>query len=414
MVTILDVARRAGVSQSTVSYVMSGKRPISPAVAERVRKSIAELGYRPHASARALATSRSSVIALVLPIRAETMYRVMMEFLMEVAARARDYDQDVLVVTEREGPEALRRAAWGLADGLVVLDVQLEDSRLGLLRDLGLPTVLIGVPLNSEGLVCVDFDFHAAGELCVEHLAGLGHESIAFLGEPEEVYREHYGYAEHTLEGVRMAASRRGLTIATSACPQAKPSRPAPGGSQEAGGQPNGPASRTVGLATAPGLVWGTLEQLWASRPTALIVHNEAALPEVRQWARDKGLEVPGELSIVAISPSDVAEQSWSGVSHVALPTIELSDIAVDLLMSQLNGKEVASTTLLPPRLEAGSTTGPPTAAPTGPPAPPASMAQPAPATPPPPAIPPPPPPAPAPAPAGRSRGRRPAPAAGH
>jgi DNA-binding LacI/PurR family transcriptional regulator len=323
-VTILDVARHAGVSQSTVSYVMSGKRPISGEVAERVRKSIAELGYRPHASARALATNRSSVIGLVLPIRARTMHRVMMEFLMEVAARARHYEHDVLVVTEREGPEALRRAAWGLVDGLVVLDVQLLDSRLDLLRDLGLPSVLIGVPLDPSGLACVDFDFEAAGELCVEHLADLGHESLAFLGEPEEAYRDRYGYAEHTLEGVNAAARRRG-----------------------------------VGVTTLPdrGDVKAALDELWSARPTALVVHNEAALVGARQWTRDAGVDVPGQLSVVVISPTDVAEQSWPGVTHVALPTTELSDMAVDLLMSQLRGQQVASTTLLSPHLVPGSTT---------------------------------------------------------
>lgn len=354
MVTILDVARRAGVSQSTVSYVMSGKRPISDAVAERVRESIAELGYRPHASARALATNRSSVIGLVLPIRAETMHRVMMEFLMEVAARARDYEHDVLVVTEKEGPEALQRAAWGLVDGLVVLDVQLLDSRLDLLRNLGLPSVLIGVPLDSDQLVCVDLDFAAAGELCVEHLADLGHRNVAFLGEPEEVYRKRYGYAEHTLEGVRGAALGRGVNVTALPCPLLTPSVDGPPSDNG-----NAAAPRRARLPEA-GDVRAALDELWSRRPTALVVHNEAALVEARQWTRDTGIDVPGQLSVVAISPTDVAEQSWPGVTHVALPTIELCDLAVDLLMSQLGGQQVAGTTLLTPHLEANSTTATP------------------------------------------------------
>lgn len=323
MVKIADVASHAGVSKSTVSYVLSGKRPISPAVADRVRASIAELGYHAHASARALATSRSYVIGLVLPIRAETQHRVMMEFVMEVAARARDHDYDVLVLTEREGPDALRRAAWGLVDGLVVLDVQLEDPRLAVLRNLGRPSVLIGVPLDTSAVTCVDLDFKAAGALCVHHLAELGHQRIGFLGQPDVVYQGHYGYGEHTLQGAQTAARHRGVTLVPSPCP---PLREA-------------------------------LEKLWASAPTALVIHNESVLSEVKHWADSEGIDIPGDLSVSAICPSDVAEQSWPGITHVALPASELSDLAVDLLMARLEGRQTASTTLLAPRLDEGKTT---------------------------------------------------------
>ena len=65
MVTLADVARHARVAQSTVHYVLSGKRPISEDTRRRVEQAIEELGYHPHAGARALATRRSSVLALV-------------------------------------------------------------------------------------------------------------------------------------------------------------------------------------------------------------------------------------------------------------------------------------------------------------------------------------------------------------
>src|SRR5690606_40496926 len=71
MVTLAEVAQHAGVSASTVSYVLSGKRSISVNTRQRVERSIHELGYHPNAGARALASSRSNIIALMIPLRTD-------------------------------------------------------------------------------------------------------------------------------------------------------------------------------------------------------------------------------------------------------------------------------------------------------------------------------------------------------
>ena len=105
MVRITDVARHAGVSPSTVSYALSGKRPISEATRRRVHASIRELGYRPHAGARALATSRTRVLALVTPLRAGGDGTAAMRFAARVVTAARRHDHDVLLLTQEEGEE---------------------------------------------------------------------------------------------------------------------------------------------------------------------------------------------------------------------------------------------------------------------------------------------------------------------
>src|SRR5690606_37452459 len=91
-VTIADVARHAGVAVSTVSYVLSGKRSISASTRNRVMESIRALGYEPHASARALASKRANVIALVLPLRAGMHLPVLMQFATTVVTTARTYE----------------------------------------------------------------------------------------------------------------------------------------------------------------------------------------------------------------------------------------------------------------------------------------------------------------------------------
>src|SRR3954449_10135707 len=219
MVTLADVARHAGVSPSTVSYVLSGKRSISPATRRRVERSIRSLGYRPPAGARALASRRTNVLALVTPLRADLHTPVALEFVISVVTTARRHAHDVLLLTNDEGPEGLRRVAGtALVDGLVLMDVQLRDERLPVLRELGLPAVLIGVPDDTSGLTCVDLDFTAAGARCVDHLADHGHRSVALIGHRAAVYRRESGFATRALAGFTGRARERGLEALDFTC----------------------------------------------------------------------------------------------------------------------------------------------------------------------------------------------------
>lgn len=99
MVTLAEVAQHAGVSASTVSYVLSGKRSISTTTRQRVEESIRKLGYHPNAGARALASSRSNIIALMIPLRTDMYVPVMMEIAIAVAAGARTHGYDILLLT---------------------------------------------------------------------------------------------------------------------------------------------------------------------------------------------------------------------------------------------------------------------------------------------------------------------------
>ncbi|MEU6606818.1 LacI family DNA-binding transcriptional regulator [Streptomyces shenzhenensis] len=337
MVKITDVARHAGVAPSTVSYALSGKRPISEETRRRIAASIRELGYRPHAGARALAGSRSDVLALVVPLRAGVHVPVVMQCAVSVVTTARRHGHDVLLLTQEEGAEGLRRVVSGataLVDALIVMDVQLYDPRLPLLRALDRPSVLIGVPAEPAGLTCVDLDFEAAGELCVERLAGLGHRVVALVGSPPEVYVRRTAFAERVVRGFTAAAGRRGLVSAVHPC-EATPA-----------------AARRVA------------ERLLREQPalTGVVVHNEAVLEPLIEAFGQLGLRVPGDLSVTAICPAELAGSLRVPVTSVALPAAELGERAVELLMGKLAGAEVPAATLLAPRLTERASTRPRTA----------------------------------------------------
>lgn len=322
MVTIVDVAKHAGVAASTVSYVLTGKRPVSAATRDRVQESIQLLGYHPHAGARALASSRTNVLALVLPLREGVHLPVVMRFVTSVVTAAREHDMDVLLVTADQGAAGLRRVAGGArVDGFLVMDVGLDDERVPVIRELGRPAVLLGRPAALKGLTCVDLDFEAVGAQCVDHLAELGHRSIGFLGAPSVVYARNAGFAQRTLAGFSAAAMRRG--VASTALP----------------------AEQRYDSVHA--MVGTLLREL--PRMTALVVHNEAVLAWVVDCLRAEGRRVPDDVAVVAICPNELAEQLR--LTSVELPAEVLGRRAVELLMDKLNGEEPPPLTLLPPRL---------------------------------------------------------------
>src|SRR4051794_9942693 len=280
MVSIADVARAADVSTSTVSYVLSGKRPISKETADRVHRAIRELQYRPHAGARALASSRTSVIGLVIPLRPGQNVPVVMEFVAAVVARARTFDHDVLLLTQDEGVDGLHRvAASALTDALIVMDVQAEDSRLSALRSLDLPAVLIGVPDRPSGLSAIDLDFAAAGAVAIDHLAELGHRTVGLVGQPREVVERGTSYVRRLLAGVEESTARNGVSLTVEPC-----------------------ASTFDGLKDC-------VARLLAAQPelTGLLVHNEAALPFLAAVLAEHRRRVPRDVAVVALCPDDMA-----------------------------------------------------------------------------------------------------------
>ncbi|WP_329301929.1 LacI family transcriptional regulator [Streptomyces sp. NBC_00659] len=337
MVTLAEVAQHAGVSASTVSYVLSGKRSISASTRQRVEQSIQELGYHPNAGARALASSRSNIIALMVPLRTDMYVPVMMEIAIAVATNARTHGYDVLLLTGEEGPDAVRRVTGsGLADAMILMDVELDDERLPLLRETDQPSVLIGLPADTTGLTCVDLDFGATGALCAEHLTLLGHRDIAVIGEAPAVYERHTGFAERTLDGLRARSRELGLRVLH---------RPCEGGYD------------AMAL---------TLARILDERPgtTGFVVQNESAVEPLLALLRQKGRAVPEDVSVIAICPDQVATQSSVRLTSVAIPAQDMGRHAVEHLIAKLEGRGKDEVVLIAPELTVRASTGPAPAAP--------------------------------------------------
>lgn len=332
MVTLADVARHAGVSASTVSYVLSGKRSISRGTRDRVKRCIEELGYHPNAGARALASAKSDVIALMMPLRTDLYAPVMMEIALAVTTTARTYGYDVLLLTGAEGPAAVRRVTGsGIADAMILMDVELDDERLPLLRAGDRPAALIGLPADTEGLACVDLDFAATGALCAEHLAGLGHRDIVLIGEAPAVYERHTGFAERTLGGLRSRAGELGLRLLH---------RPSDGGYDA---------------------MAMTLARIFDERPgtTGFVVQNESAVEPLLALLRRQGRAVPEDVSVLAICPDQVAVGASVRLTSVSVPAREMGRRAVERIVAKLAARGTDGVELLAPEMTVRASTGP-------------------------------------------------------
>src|SRR6185437_13652302 len=141
-----EIARRAGVSRSTVSYALSGKRAVSPETRRRIQAVIDELDYRPNASARALKEGRTRTLGLVIPPASQALTDMQLGFVASVVEAAARVDLDVLLSPSGgDHDRSFERLVSGQrVDGVVLMEIRMEDARVARLQQTGIPFVTIG------------------------------------------------------------------------------------------------------------------------------------------------------------------------------------------------------------------------------------------------------------------------------
>ena len=311
MTTIHEVARAAGVSISTVSYALSGKRPVSEKTRLRIEDAVHALGYEPDAGARMLAGRRTHIFALTEPLRADTHAPTHMAFVLATAVAARRQGFDILLLTDEQASEGMNRvAASNLVDAILVLDVAPDDERVPIARSIGTPTIFIGLPDDSAGLTCVDLDFEAAGQLAVNHLADAGHRRIALLGQTEVSYRKS-NFPRRLLRGAQEQAAARNVTLDWS----------------------------TSGSAvTDASTVRASTEAALARGDRAFIVHAVDDVHQVLLSVLDEhGLRVGDDVSVISAAASFDTSALPVPVDTIPLVPQRSCELAVDLAVRRLD-----------------------------------------------------------------------------
>ncbi|MFC3298443.1 LacI family transcriptional regulator [Arthrobacter agilis] len=352
MANIHDVARVAGVSISTVSYALSGKRPIGEKTRLRIDEAVRELDYMPNAAGRMLGGTRTRIFALTAPLRNDTYAPAHMAFVLAVVTAARAHDYDVLLLTEDEATGGLRRVSSSrLVDGIIVLDVSVNDERADLVRSLGVPAALIGVPGNAEGLVCVDLDFEAAAALAVDRLVDAGHTSLALLGHPRAVYERGSNFPMRFRDGFLARAAERGVPAVFTMVEKDSPQiRAALGGVLDgAPGGAEGAATDSVHRGATGGVHNGAPGS--AHAPTGIVVHAEEGVHKViLEEIAHRGLSIPADLSVIAGVPTFDTSSFTPALDSIPLIPVDSCVRAVELAVQQLDGTVEPRVELVAPK----------------------------------------------------------------
>jgi DNA-binding LacI/PurR family transcriptional regulator len=280
-VTIRDIAERAGVSKGAVSYALNGRPGVSDDTRGRILSIARELGWYPNRAARALSAARADACGLVLARPAHTiaLEPFFMEFLAGVESElsARSIALTIQLVQDVEEEIAVYRRWWGehRVDGVLLVDLRVEDPRVEEVVRLGLPAVVVGGPVENGLLPAVWHDEAAVVEEAVQYLAALGHTRLAHV--------TGVGDFVHTVQRIgafERAAAERGLE----------------GEVVQTDYSPEQGARATRKLLSAP------------EPPTAIVFDSDLLAVTGLGVAQQMGFAVPDDLSIVGWDDSLISQ----------------------------------------------------------------------------------------------------------
>ncbi len=320
--TMADVARLAGVSSSTVSYALTGARPISQATRDRIRHAMDDLGYTPNAFARGLKSKRSKILALLFPRDGRDLGLSSLEYILGASDHAQDLGYHLLLwTTEADALDDLSRLArQGLVDGALLMEVRLRDPRLEVLRASGLPFAMIGRTAGPAGVDFADTNFDQCARVAVDHLVRLGHRHLGFVNLNASTIEAGRSNAIRLRDGILAAARADGVAMTVMPC-----------------------ESSIVGGRAA-------FHDLLAQDPalTAVIAFNEQAVPGVMSAATGAGLRVPHDFSVVSVDmPAQAALMTKPTMTTVGPTAAAMGRAAADMLIRRLEGFDPAPTQVL-------------------------------------------------------------------
>ncbi len=328
-VTLADIAREAGTSQSTASRALSGRGYVAADVRERLLAAADRLGYVPDASARTLKQKTSRVVGVVVSDLDNPFYGGLAAGV-EQTLREADYRM-VLVGDNSESSEetAAVRTFLAMRSAGVILTPVGSDA-VSLLHRRGVPVVEVDRRIATVPCDAVVIDNVRGAREAVDHLLGLGHRRIALLGVETE-WTSDVG----RVAGYREAHAAAGVAVDESLILRI-PFHDAA-------------AARRIG------------DLLDRQAPTAIFAANNLLAEQAWRVLRARGLALPDDISLVGFDDVQWTEMVSPGITTVAQPTIELGRCAASLLLRRI--REPASPTeieLLQPALVVRASTGPP------------------------------------------------------
>jgi LacI family transcriptional regulator len=339
-VTLKDIARKVGFSVTTVSRALAGYGDVAEDTRRLIVQTAEELGYRPNILARRLQKQRTDTLGFVIPTFGPRFSDPFFgELLAGIGNEAARHDFDLLVSTRPpdtpQEAQAYERLVQGRrVDGMILTRTRSEDARIAYLLEQNFPFAAFGRTQIEGVFACVDVDgeqgiFDAAG-----HLIKLGHRDIALILPPENLMFTQYRRA-----GFYRALEMYGL-----------PAQPE--------WETHSDLTERGGYAVACRLLQG------ARRPTAIVAGNDLMAIGAMRAAREHGLSVGQELSVVGFDDITLAEHAHPALTTVRQPIYEIGLQVCRMLVRILQGDARTESdecqSLFRPELMVRQSSGPP------------------------------------------------------
>jgi LacI family transcriptional regulator len=329
---IRDVARRAGVSVTTVSHTLNGTRFVSEAARAKVQEAAHALGYVPSEVARGLKHNTTRTLGMLVPNNSNPYFA---EIIRGVEHHCYGAGYSLLLCNSNDDPgqqsDHLRVLAERRVDGIVLVASGDDDAIVDVCKDLRLPLVLVDREIDAIAVDLIEVDHAAGGELATEHLLSLGHRRVACIVGPADLRPSQQREA-----GWRRALARAGVT---------------PRADESVRGD-FGPES---GAAAMRRLLQS------AQPPTAVFVCNDMMAIGALHALHEAGIAVPGALSIVGFDDIELAAYTAPPLTSVAQPKEAIGTGAAALLLERLHdGRTEPRRAILQPQLHRRASTARP------------------------------------------------------
>jgi len=330
--TIRDVAREAEVSVATVSRILNNKPDVSEETRQRVLGVIGELGYARSMQWKQITSGKSRVISLHYPYKLAISNQVSLHFITGVTTACEEQGYSLHLVTQSLDENSLLDFyRTNQSDGVILMEIRMDDWRVEFLRQHNLPFVMIGRCENNDGVNFVDFDFESAVTVAVGHLIDLGHQNIAFISIITDSQRNHYGPSVRALEGYEKVCAQ--YNIPRLYC--------------EAD---NG--FENVKLATL---------NLMRKNPevTAIITIFDTAVAGVFSGIESLGLSIPNDISFVGLADAQGVDVTSPSLTVLDFPASSMGYDAARIMIDELEkSTKTSKQILVGPKLVIRSSTG--------------------------------------------------------
>jgi LacI family transcriptional regulator len=321
-IRLIDVAREAGTSVSTVSRALNGSTLITPQVTAHVRAVADRLGYRADRRAQEFKLGKIRTVGVTVPDLANPFFS---EVVKGLGAAARTAGHRLLIGESGEEPGEELRLVEELADhsgALVLCSSRLTRSGLAKVVSLPVPVVCINRVVKNAGVVSIDY--RAGSRLLLEHLTGLGHRRIVYVGGPAAAWSD--GERRRTLR--RLA---RALDVTLD--------------------EIEGGWSGDHGYDAGPTVL--------RSRATAVITFNDLVGLGLLSWLHDNGVSVPADLSVASYDDIPIAAYSRPPLTSLGNERARLGELAWQHLAVRLAGGDWPRPAMLALDLVVRASSGP-------------------------------------------------------